>query len=209
MGVEPGIFSPQLRDLGLRARLLDRCDLPESATLAIGVGRFSPEKRWPLVIAGATAASYSRPLGMLLVGDGHSRAAVQRAVGENPHVQLVANINDRGEMARLMASADLMIHGSSAETFGMAQAEARASALPMVVPDEGGASDQAEPGAALRYASGDAASAAAMVGEAIDNLPAMRAAALRMAPDVRTMDAHFDDLFARYTQIAGTARRAA
>jgi alpha-1,6-mannosyltransferase len=209
MGVEPGIFSPQLRDPGLRARLLDRCDLPESATLAIGVGRFSPEKRWPLVIAGATAASYSRPLGMLLVGDGHSRAAVQRAVGENPHVQLVANINDRGEMARLMASADLMIHGSSAETFGMAQAEARASALPMVVPDEGGASDQAEPGAALRYASGDAASAAAMVGEAIDNLPAMRAAALRMAPDVRTMDAHFDDLFARYTQIAGAARRAA
>ena len=73
MGVEPGIFSPEHRDPALRARLLARCELPETATLLLGSGRFSPEKRWPLVIASAMAAGYSRPLGLCIIGDGHAR----------------------------------------------------------------------------------------------------------------------------------------
>lgn len=209
MGVEPGIFAPDHRDPALRARLLERCQLPETATLLLGSGRFSPEKRWPLVIAAAAAAGYSRPLGLAIIGDGHARAKVFDAAGENPHVQLLAPINDRADFARLMASADLLVHGSSAETFGMVQAEARASGLPMVVPDSGAAADQAQPGQALCYVTGDAASAANVIGQAIDNLPAMRAAAVRAAPAVRPMDAHFDELFARYAQLASSARRAA
>lgn len=209
MGVEPGLFSPALRDPALRARLLARCDLPETATLAVGSGRHSPEKRWPLVIAGAMAAGHDRPLGLVLVGDGHGRATVQRAVGENPHIQLLSPIADRREMARLFASADFLVHGSSAETFGMVQAEARASGLPMVVSDEGAAADQVVPGLGLVYNSGDPASVAAMIVTAIDNLPAMRAAAVAAAPDVRTMDAHFAELFGAYERIAQGARRAA
>jgi alpha-1,6-mannosyltransferase len=209
MGVEPGIFSPQHRDPALRARLLARCDLPETATLLLGVGRFSPEKRWPLIIAGAAAAGYSRPLGLVLVGDGHGRGPVLRAVGQNPHIHLVSPISDRGEMARLMASSDLLVHGASAETFGMVQAEARASGLPIVVPDEGGASDQVVAGQGLRYVAGDAASAAFVIGEAIAQLPALRAATVLAAPGVRTMDQHFDDLFAGYQQLAQETRRAA
>lgn len=209
MGVEPGIFSPALRDPALRARMLARCELPETATLLLGVGRFSPEKRWPLVIAGATAAGYSRPLGLVIVGDGHGRTPVLRAVGENPHIQLVAPISDRLELARLLASADLLVHGANAETFGMVQAEALASGLPIVVPDEGGAGDQALPGLGLRYASGDAASAATVIGEAIAELPALRVSTLRNAPFVRTMDQHFDDLFGSYADVLSGARRAA
>jgi alpha-1,6-mannosyltransferase len=216
MGVEPGIFSPDHRDPALRARLLERCQLPATATLLLGSGRFSPEKRWPLVIAAAAAAGYSRPLGLAIIGDGHARAQVVSAVGGNPHVQLLAPMNDRADFARLMASADLLVHGSSAETFGMVQAEARASGLPMVVPDEGAAADQAEPdsnrqdppGRALTYVTGDAASAASVIGRAIDNLPVMQAAARAAAAAVRPMDAHFDELFARYAQLAA-ARRAA
>ena len=209
MGVEPGIFSPQHRDTALRARLLARCELPESATLLIGVGRFSPEKRWPLVIAGAVAAGYSRPLGLVLVGDGHGRGPVLRAVGENPHVQLLSPISGRAEMARLLASADLLVHGASAETFGMVPAEARASGLPIIAPDEGGAGDQVEPGQGLNFIAGDAASAAMVIGEAIDKLPSLRAATLLAAPGVRTMDEHFSELFANYEAIAKSARRAA
>lgn len=221
MGVEPGIFSPSYRDPALRARLLERCHLPETATLLLGSGRFSPEKRWPLVIAAAAAAGYSRPLGLAIIGDGHDRVKVAAAAGENPHVLLLAPTDSRADFARLMASADLLVHGSSAETFGMVQAEARASGLPMVVPDEGAAADQAQPdasdpavvaggtpGRALTYITGDAASAASVIGRAIDNLPAMQAAALAAVPAVRPMDAHFDELFARYAELAA-ARRAA
>lgn len=45
MGVDPGFFDPALRDEGMRARLLERCALPPSATLLIGVGRHAAEKR--------------------------------------------------------------------------------------------------------------------------------------------------------------------
>jgi alpha-1,6-mannosyltransferase len=209
MGVEPGIFSPEHRDLALRARLLARCELPETATLLLGSGRFSPEKRWPLIIASAMAAGYSRPLGLCIIGDGHARASVVRAAGENPHVQLLKPIGDRHEFARLMASADLLVHGSAAETFGMVQAEARASGLPMVVPDEGAAYDQLVPGQSLAYVTGDGASAAAKIGEAIDNLPAMRAAMSAAAGNVRTMDKHFDELFGAYARILERSRNAA
>ncbi|GGD98193.1 glycosyl transferase [Polymorphobacter glacialis] len=205
MGVEPGIFSPAHRDPALRARLLERCGLPEDATLLLGSGRFSPEKRWPMVIAGAESAGLDRPLGLAIIGDGHARASVVRAAGENPHVQLLAPIGNRAEFARLMASADLLVHGSSAETFGMVQAEARASGLPMVVPDSGAAFDQLVPGQGMAYVTGDAASAASAIGAAIDELPALRAASAAAAPGVRTMDRHFEALFGAYEGIA--ARR--
>ncbi|PZN93070.1 MAG: glycosyl transferase family 1 [Alphaproteobacteria bacterium] len=208
MGVEAGVFSPRHRDPALRARLLARCQLPETATLLLGIGRLSPEKRWPLVVAGATAAGYSRPLGLVLVGDGHGRAAVLRAVGENPHIQLTSPIADRHEMARLLASADLLVHGASAETFGMVQAEALASGLPIVVPDEGGAGDQALPGLGLRYAAGDAASAATTIGAAIAQLPALRASTLLAAPGIRLMDQHFIDLFGSYEALLGVRQAA-
>ncbi len=209
MGVEPGIFGPGHRDPVLRAQLLARCGLPDSATLLIGIGRLSPEKRWPLVITAAAAAGYSRPLGLVLVGDGHGRAPVVRAIGENPHIQLLPPVTERAEFARLLASADLSVHGSSAETFGMVQAEARASGVPIIVPDEGGAADQLVPGEGLAYAAGDAASAAAAFGAAIDRLATLRAAARLAAPGVRTMDQHFTELFGRYAALVTGARRPA
>ncbi len=209
MGVEPGIFSPRLRDPALRARLLERCELPDDAALLIAVGRFSPEKRLPMVISGAVAAGYNRPLGLVLVGDGRERAKVVRAIGENPHIQLLSPIGDRGELARLMASADALVHGCEAETFSMVCAEARASGLPIVVPDEGGAGDQALDGAGVRFKSGDAASTAGAIGELVDRLAPLRAQAQLAAAGVRTMDLHFDELFASYAAITRGERAAA
>ncbi len=209
MGVEPGIFSPARRDPALRTQLLARCGLPETATLLIGIGRLSPEKRWPLVIAAAAAAGYSRPLGLVLVGDGHGRAPVVRAIGENPHILLLPPVTDRARFARLLASADLAVHGSSSETFGMVQAEACASGVPIIVPDEGSAADHLVTGQGLAYVAGDAASAASAIGAAVDRLAALRAAARLAAPGVRTMDEHFAELFARYAALVAAHQCAA
>jgi len=209
MGVEPGIFSPARRDPALRTQLLARCGLPETATLLISIGRLSPEKRWPLVIAAAAAAGYSRPLGLVLVGDGHGRAPVARAIGENPHIQLLPPVTDRARFARLLASADLAVHGSSSETFGMVQAEACASGVPIIVPDEGSAADHLVTGQGIAYVAGDAASAASAIGAAVDQLAALRAAARLAAPGVRTMDEHFTELFARYAGLVAAHRSAA
>jgi alpha-1,6-mannosyltransferase len=208
MGVDPGVFAPANRDEALRARLLAQCSLPPSATLLVGVGRHSPEKQWPMVIAGVTAAGYGRALGLVILGDGHARASVVRAVGDNPHIQLLAPVRDRAEFARILASADMMVHGAPAETFGIACAEARASGLPLIVPDEGAAFDQLEPGLGLAFRSLDAASLAMTVTEALPQLPALRANAIAAAPAARTIDAHFAELFAGYAAVLNGSQAA-
>jgi alpha-1,6-mannosyltransferase len=207
MGVEPGYFSPSLRDPALRERLLARCNLPDTATLVVGVGRFSPEKRWPMVIEGATAAGARRPLGLVIIGDGHARRRVVRAADNNPHILLLAPLNGREEMAQVLASADLLLHGSSAETYGMTPAEARASGLPIIVPDDGAAIDQLTAGAGLAYTAGDAASMAETIVTAIDTLPDLRAGAAADAGNVQEMDRHFAELFALYEQLAASPTR--
>lgn len=210
MGVEPGHFSPAHRNARLRARLLERCGLPAEATLLLGVGRHAPEKRWPMVIDAVASAGFATPVGLVLVGDGRERARVRRAAANNPHIQLLAPVHDRAALAELLASADALVHGCEAETFCMVAAEARASGLPVIVPDEGGASDQARSGGGLLYRAGQADSlAAAIIAFAKGGPARQRAIATQLAPSVMTMDDHFDRLFAAYARIGADRRRAA
>lgn len=210
MGVDPGVFSPSRRDPAIRQALLERCGLGPEATLLLGVGRHGPEKRWPLVIDACLMASQARPLGLVLIGDGRDRAAIVRHVGGNPHVHLLAPIKDRALLAGVMASGDALIHGCEAETFGLVAAEAVASGLPLIVPDEGGAADLATPAIGERYCSGDVGSAAA----AISRLLARDQGALRVATHAAarrslSIDGHFDRLFGLYGAVRDGVRSAA
>ncbi|HKY80293.1 MAG TPA: glycosyltransferase [Sphingobium sp.] len=210
MGVEPGYFSPVHRNDDLRIRLLDRCGLGPGATLLLGVGRHAPEKRWPMVIEAVTSAGYSSPVGFVLVGDGRERARVVRAAANNPHIQLLAPIHDRATLAELLASADALVHGCEAETFCMVAAEARASGLPVIVPDEGGASDQARGAGGLLYKAAQADSLAATILDFIGSGRDVRRRHAKIsAPSVITMDEHFEKLFSTYVQFGKDNRRAA
>jgi alpha-1,6-mannosyltransferase len=203
MGIEAGLFSPALRDTALRARMLERCALPADATLLLGAGRHAPEKRWPMVVEAVMAVSFDRPVGLVLVGDGRDRARIVREIDGNPHIHLLSPIADRFALARLMASCDALIHGCEAETFSMVAAEAAASGLPLIVPDRGGASDHANAGGGYRFASGDPADAARAIRTFID------APRLPRAHAARTMERHFEDLFAHYRSLASARRVAA
>jgi alpha-1,6-mannosyltransferase len=112
------------------------------------------------------------------------------------------------EFARILASADMMVHGAPAETFGIACAEARASGLPLIVPDAGAAYDQLEPGIGMAFKSLDAASLASTIADAIPGLPAMRANAVAAAPFARTIDAHFEALFRGFAEVLENRRAA-
>ena len=194
MGVEPGIFSPALRDNGLRERMLRDCALPAEATLLIGVGRHAPEKRWPMIVQAVMKASVERPIGLLLIGDGRERTRLLAEVRGNPHIRLLAPM-PRRELARLMASCDALVHGCESETFSMVAAEAVASGLPVIVPDRGGASDHARAGGGLCFAAADAEDAARTLRVLIDRGWA------RSSPTVRTMTEHFAELFAHYASL--------
>lgn len=203
MGVEPGIFSPALRDEALRARLLERCALPAHATLLVGVGRHAPEKRWPMVVDAAMTAGNDRPVGLLLIGEGRATPRIVARIGDNPHIRLLSPIRDRLALARTLASADALIHGCEAETFCIVAAEARASGLPLIVPDEGGAADQARDSGGLLYPAGSVAGAAHAIRRFVDG------EARRPTGSSRTMDEHFADLFDFYRWLDRPMRRAA
>jgi alpha-1,6-mannosyltransferase len=207
MGVEPDLFSPTLRDEAFRARLLERCDLPPDATLLLGAGRHGPEKRWPMVIEAVTAAGVKAPVGFVLAGDGRDRARVARAAARNPHIHLLSPVTDRHEFARLMASCDALIHGCEAEVFCTVGGEARASGLPLIMPDLGGGADHARLSDGWIYKSADTAS---LVDTVLDFIAAprdhIRERALFHAQHVRTIDEHFVDLFAYYETLVGKPR---
>ncbi|MDL2341360.1 MAG: glycosyltransferase [Pseudomonadota bacterium] len=200
MGVEPGIFSPALRDLALRARWLDQLGLSEDGTLLLSVGRFAAEKRWPMVLRAAGRAGTAAPIGLALIGAGQHEPRLKRLAHRFPHVAVAPPITDRSAMARLMASADALVHGCESETFCMVASEARASGLPLIVPDRGGAADQLRPGdVGEHYASGDRAALIDAIGrfEMKRGKPGAAPGHLRSRP-VRTMDQHFAELFGLY-----------
>jgi glycosyltransferase involved in cell wall biosynthesis len=151
MGVEPGVFSPGRRNPALRAELLRRCGLHEDATLLLAAGRLAPEKRVPMLVEAATAAGRRNPVALVIFGEGRERPALVRAIAGNPHVRIFKPERDRQRFATLLASADALLHGCEAETFCMVAAEARASGIPVIVPDAGGAMDFASAGGGLRY----------------------------------------------------------
>jgi len=139
----------------------------------------------------------------LLIGEGRDSAKLARAIGDNPHIHLLSPIRDRTALARMMASADALIHGCEAETFCIVAAEALASGLPLIAPDRGGAFDQAQASGGVIYRSGSATDAARAIRRLVDMPPA------RPHGEARTMDAHFADLFALYHWLETPAARAA
>lgn len=187
LGIDRGYFSPSLRDPKLRAALLRQVGLPEDAHLLLGVGRHHPEKRWPTIIDAVEAAGESIPVGLILLGDGVDRDVLSRRIAGSPHIRLFKPIYDRQRFAQIMASADALIHGSDQEPFGLVALEAVASGLPLIVPDEGGAAEIAQPRYAETYAARDARSCAEAIERMFAREPSiLRAASLHAAAKVRT-----------------------
>jgi alpha-1,6-mannosyltransferase len=203
MGVQPGMFSPSRRDEGLRRRLLAMCDLGPEATLLLCAGRLAAEKRVPMLVEAATLAGRTRPLGLVIFGEGPSHKEVLRAIAGNPHVRLLQPVRERAQFATILASADALVHGCEAETFGMIAAEAHASGIPLVAPDMGGASDFVCD-TALGFTPADTSD----VVRAILELP-IGARKVDAPRSPRGMEEHFRDLYRIYAGLGRDASSAA
>jgi alpha-1,6-mannosyltransferase len=203
MGVETGLFSSSLRSVAWRARALRALGLGEDATLLIGIGRFSAEKRWEMVLRTVGELARRRPIGLLLAGEGPKRWKLELIAERTGRVAVLPRICDREELARLIASADALVHGCEAETFCMVAAEARASGVPLIVPDRGAAADQLVAGAGQAYRAGSEISLERAIIRFVERGPELQRAAAIRASRVRTMDEHFCELFARYEALGG------
>ena len=171
------------------------------------ISRFHPEKRLGTVLAGFRRASATRPMGLVIYGDGPLRSWVQRNAARVPGVHVEGFVADRDEIATSLASADAMLHGSAAETYGLVVAEAICSGLPIIVPSQGGAADLADPSYAETYEPGNAADCGAAIEALLDrDRNALVAGCARAAQHkVGTMDDHFDQLFELYERLIDEA----
>jgi alpha-1,6-mannosyltransferase len=155
-----------------------------------------------MVLRAVGSASRRLDVGLLLIGHGPKRAKLELLGDRTRTAMVLPHMRDRGELARLLASADALVHGCEAETFCMVAAEARASGTPLIVPDRGGAVDQLAPGAGTVYRAASEVSLERAIARFIRRGPELQHAAAIRARVVRTMDEHFADLFARYEQLA-------
>jgi alpha-1,6-mannosyltransferase len=128
LGVDLTTFSPLHRDAGLRASLAGRAE-----TLLVHCGRLSPEKHPERSIDTVAALrDAGHRVRLVVAGDGPRRQALERRAAGLP-VTFVGFVPDRGQLARLLATADVSLAPGPHETFGLSALEALASGTPVVV----------------------------------------------------------------------------
>jgi alpha-1,6-mannosyltransferase len=203
-GVDTGIFHPGARSELERARWLAGVDA--SAAVLVGVGRFAVDKRWDVLLDAFARVRAARAAVLVLFGDGPERGRLEARA--SPGVHFAGFEHDRAKLARSLASADLLVHASPYETFGLSIAEAVACGLPIVVPRSGGAAESAAAHSSELYADLDVNECAA----AIERMLArdqgeLRGRALDAASRVPSIERHFALVLDTYAELRRTRAR--
>ena len=194
-GVERSKFSPAFRDADGAAR--DAGDL-RSCRRCRAADRGGPASSRETLAHHHPGGQHGRKphaqIGLYIAGDGFLRASVERWALNAHNVYVAGQINDADQLATVMASADALIHGSAAETFGLVLAEALCSGTPLIVPDAGACATFAGPGYAETYRAGDAADGADAILRLLSGDRAEQSKAALAAADAQvfTVEQHFD-----------------
>lgn len=192
-GVDLVRFNPCHRDEALRADLA-----PDGEVIVGYVGRLAPEK----CVDRLVHLDGLRGVRVVVVGDGPSRASLERAL---PRARFLG-FRDGHELSAAMASLDVFVHGGAHETFCQAVQEALASGVPVLAPAAGGPVDLVRHGEnGWLFPPDDAALLRPMVSTLVAE-PRLRAA---MAGRARASVAHRswavlgDELLGHYAAVTG------
>ena len=203
-GVDKSLFSPSHRSCLTRKEMLAKCGIDdENAVLFVAVSRHHPEKRLGTVMNAFARFTKNQPAGLYIIGDGPARHWVEKRAAKTPHVFVAGHIGDRISLAQQLASADYMVHGGAAETFGLVVAEALNSGLPLITPNIGGAADLTHPTYAETYRAGDSDALLAALNRIVSRDRNELAVAARAgAHRVHSPRDHFNALLKTYAEIA-------
>jgi alpha-1,6-mannosyltransferase len=128
LGIDSGVFRPQRRVDTLRTHL----HLPPNARLLVYAGRFTQEKKLEVLID--AVRKLGRPYHLMLIGSGSE-------LPRYPQITYVPFKRDQRQLARLLASCDVLVHPGDCETFGLIVLEAMACGLPVVGTNGGGVAE--------------------------------------------------------------------
>jgi alpha-1,6-mannosyltransferase len=128
LGIDSNVFRPQRRVETLREHLR----LPAGARLLVYAGRFTAEKKLELLIA--AVRQLGRPYHLVLIGGGEQ-------LPRYPQITYIPFKRDQRQLARLLASCDVLVHPGDCETFGLIVLEAMACGLPVVATRGGGVAE--------------------------------------------------------------------
>jgi alpha-1,6-mannosyltransferase len=124
LGVDLETFAPSRRDPGVKAQL----GLNDDTHLLIFAGRGSREKNLDVLLG--CMKLLGKDYHLLLVG-----SHMPNSVPEN--VSVIDHFCPAAQVARLLASADALLHAGDQETFGLVVLEAMACGTPVVAVDAG------------------------------------------------------------------------
>jgi glycosyltransferase involved in cell wall biosynthesis len=159
---------------------VDRSDFGFSTNdvISIYVGRLSPEKNLSLLLRAfyGVAMTYDH-VSLLVVGDGPERENMEAQV---KHMNIGSRVFFTGmidykEIPSYLASSDIFVTPSSAETFGLSTVEAMAAGLPVLGIDSPGTGDIIEDGITGLVTSDDLAVFTAKLGLLSNNHELRRA----------------------------------
>ena len=148
-GVDTELFHPSRRSEALRAEIA-----PDGEIVLITVARLAGEKGFDFLAAVARELEARFLQFRLYVVGGNRNAAVEAEVrgmfgdlaSSRKGKVVFAGFRVGEELAAAYASADVFLHCSVTETFGLVVLEAMASGVPVVARDEGGPSDTVKDG---------------------------------------------------------------
>jgi glycosyltransferase involved in cell wall biosynthesis len=139
-GVDTQLFHPIHRDEDWRKELA-----PNGEIILVVVGRLAPEKGFPFLAEVAIALAEAGVQFKLVIVGGNRNASVEadiRAAFDPVGDKVVfTGFLEGTQLARAYATADIFVHCSVTETFGLVVLEAMSCGLPVVARDAGGPSE--------------------------------------------------------------------
>ncbi|KAJ5901489.1 hypothetical protein N7495_002017 [Penicillium taxi] len=139
-GVDTTLFTPEKRDEDYRREIA-----PDGEIILICVCRIAPEKGFQFLAQVAVDLVNTKvPFKLVIVG-GNRNPEVENQVKElfdsvRDHV-VFTGFQTGNSLARIYASADIFLHCSITETFGLVVLEAMASGISVIARDQGGPHD--------------------------------------------------------------------
>lgn len=197
LGIDSTVFRPERRVETLREHLR----LPRDARLLVYAGRFTAEKKLALLVA--AVRKLGRPYHLVLVGGGNC------PLPRYPQLTFIPFKRDQRQLARLLASCDLLVHPGDYETFGLIVLEAMACGLPVVGTTGGGVAELVDEQTGLLARPNDVDSLAEAISAMYErDLAAMGAHARRKA-EHHDWNQVFPQLLQRYGDLLAGAGSAA